>query len=434
MTSKSSLQNLLNILVNTPEAEKGALVYAILKSLREACNMFDQSALKEKQAAKELRDGLDKMLSANASLDADEEWEEEFADSSMDVNLDDEKSTTFVSSESKISIPEEDLDTPRGKIRANINNWNRTNAAWLKLPNIDPNKSDQVVHFVKAVAAIRANIKCNPGDSTEYIEKLDNFWSTAKDLFAQIDYFITSEFGTISDPIGEIIYTCRNRITERTAELLCPGIDYKGETLLKPTCLCILPVDAEYPMGHVNQDLASHWRGIFGEIDLLIKHVQMQRDVSAAIEGVNKNKVESIRDSRSAVLAELKRRADVLRATINKKDETIYRLATDYWRVEECFWSIFHDDDRPSGYSYFDRLRNRIQAWRTTLRRIVKFNIRDFSCGSDTLASVNKYIGNMILSPQKNIAPGTVIRELRPAIIVNVQSTSRMLKGRVIAT
>lgn len=434
MTSKSSLQNLLNILVNTPEAEKGALVYAILKSLREACNMFDQSGDKEKQAAKDLREILDQMLSANVTLDADEEWEEEFADSSIDVDLDDEKSTTFVSSESKMSIPEEDLDTPRGKIRANISNWNKSNDPWLKLPNIDPDKSDQVVHFVKAVAAVRANIKCNSAENSEYLEKLDNFWSNVKDLFVQIDYFINAEFGPISDVIGEVIYTCRNRITERTSELICPGIDYKGETLLQPTCLCILPVDAEYPIGHVNRDLPSHWRGIFGEMDILIKHVQMQRDVSAAIEGVNKNKVEHIRDSRSAVLAELRRRADVLRATINKKDETIYRLATDYWRVEECFWSIFHDDDRPSGYSYFDRLRNRVQAWRTTLRRVVKFNIRDFSCGSDTLASVNKYIGNMILSPQKDISPGTVTRELRPAIIVNVQSTSRMLKGRVIAT
>jgi hypothetical protein len=45
-------------------------------------------------------------------------------------------------------------------------------------------------------------------------------------------------------------------------------------------------------------------------------------------------------------MAELMRRSEVLESTIQKEDENLYRIATDYWRIEECFWSLFHDDNR----------------------------------------------------------------------------------------
>ena len=194
------------------------------------------------------------------------------------------------------------------------------------------------------------------------------------------------------------------------------------------------PLDADFPEDHMLSSHPSHWRGIFGELEILLEHIEMQKDAFCAIEGINKNKIEPIDKCQANLHSEVRRRGDVVQASIQKEGETIYRLATDYWRVEECFWSIFHDDDRPGGCSYFDRLRTRLQAWRTTLRRSLKFYIRDFACGIDSLASINKYIGNIILKRKKNVAPSTVIRELRPAIVVKDQGASRLLKGRVVST
>jgi hypothetical protein len=289
------------------------------------------------------------------------------------------------------------------------------------------------------VSALRDNILSNTFDEQATIlSNLDKHWEDAFSILKGAHYQITPPaFKEKGEPKGRLIYTSRARITEAEKELIVPGITHKEEILQDPIWIISIPMDSDFPSSHPNASLPTHWRGIFGELDLLLAHLEIQTNSYCAVESINKNKVETLDECRENLSPELVRRKDVLHSSLQKEEKSLYQLATNYWRVEECFWSVFHDDDRPPGCSTFDRLRNRVQAWRTTLRRILKFHIRDFAAGSDSLASINKYIGNIIITttPKKNIASGMVVRELRPAIMVKEdQGSNRVLKGRVIAT
>ncbi len=438
MVTRSSLEELLQSLIKTAESEKSALLHALVKSLREACNTIAlSSSPKVKNQAESAKSTLDRVLATTYSYvesNEDEEWEEEFAESSGDFDLEEGPGETFTASSRMISNLVEEANSAGGQLNQITNGWNRSMLPWMSLPSVNLQKPQDVIKFSKAAAALRSNLSCYTGnESTEYEDKFDQLWKKIIIALEEYGYQVTpQQFGPMARPVGKEIYTCRNRITVSENVLIVPGLSYQGNSLSTPATLVILPVDTEYPADHPSASLTPHWRGVFGELELLAQHVEIQTNAHSAIEGINKNQVDELTgETLTSVLNEIKRRAEVLRGTIAKDDETIYRLATDYWRVEECFWSIFHDDKR---VSYFDRLRNNLQGWRTTIRRSLKFNIRDFSCESDTLASVNKYIGNIILRPQQGTAPGTVIRELRPAILVKVQATSRLLKGRAIAT
>lgn len=472
MAPNSSLEVLLRTLLSTAEAEKKSILHSMLRALREACAIFYHSDFPgHQEMAKRVQEIFDSILSiapadtilassqptrgAPASSPGsgnsevtdvieEEEWEEEFVESGTfnesAVSSEEESEQPAPAPEKQHSkaAAQENVNTPQGSINRLLAKWNSSNAAWLKLPTLELADNNSVISFVCALVAVRSNMVSNNFDGqTEMLQKFDANWLQIVPTLKDAGFHFNPEnlADKAAQPAGKIIYTCRTRNSETEREMIAPGISLRDDILRDPVWVIALPIDNDYSSDHVYASLPSHWRGIFGETEALLEHLAIQPQAFCAVEGINKNRIDTLDECRAAVISELKRRLEVLYATILKGEgETAYRLATDYWRVEEFFWSVFHDDDRPSGCSYFDRLRNRLQGWRTVLRRVLKFHIRDFACGSDSLASINKYIGNIILQPQKNVAAGMVTRELRPAIVIKDQGTDRLLKGRVIAT
>jgi hypothetical protein len=443
VTSYSSLEALLQTLLNTPETEKGALLCSLLKTLREACGLFKQSSFSESQeAGKKVQEILDEILS-NAIETEEEEWEEdEFSDEDSNDFID---AIDTSQSRPNISIPtastiapvqvKEEPVEPEEPMLQLISEWNHSVDSWLQLPKINIDSETSIKNLVRVLSALRHNITSNTFENqANILSQYDSLWNKTIELLRSKNYSIVPESWDSSHVTGRIIYVCRPRITSMENELICPGINYADEILQDPIWLVNYPVDMPCPTVDSRSSLPNYWRGILGEFDLLLEHIQLQYNAFAAIEGINKNKVETLEESRDNLLSELTRRSEVLESTVQKDSESLYRLATDYWRIEECFWSIFHDDDRPNSCSIFDKLRNRLQSWRPVMRKNLKLHIRDFAPNSDSLASINQYIGNIIIKPKASVNPGTVLRELRPVIMVKVQNTNRVLKGRVIAT
>lgn len=467
----------MQILVNTPELEKKAVLQAILRSLRETCGLFRSSSFAAfQEVAKNAQQILDGIVAPSRSdtppeekvvekgLDAEAVEGEEFIESAAfgatsseveqieEISEDMERAETFVTtvmSQQKPGTSQEGGggssgkadktdNSSQGRMDRLIAKWNGSSAAWLKFPSVTLADSRSSLACILASAGTRTNLLSNNFEGqTEILKKFDDVWQQMTALFQDAGYQITpSNFASSSpDDSGKLVYTCRSRTTsDSEKELIAPAVEFQGKSLRDSVWAVVVPADSEFPSDQSHGNFPSHWRGILGELHILLEHLEIQPKAMSAVEGINKNRVEPLDDCRANIIAELKRREDVLLGTLQKGEETSYRLATDYWRIEEFFWSVFHDDDRPPGCSYFDRMRARLQGWRTTLRRILKLFIRDFACGSDSLASVNQYIGNIILQPQKNMPPGVVIRELRPAIMVKDQATNRLLKGRVIAT
>ena len=437
MTTKKTLESLLQTLVNTPEHQKGAILYSLLKAIKETCKLFDNSKYKDYQiAAKSALEILEEILSEDSQMESaefeEDDWEEEFAESaSQSVESVDQE----ISKPQLVKTTSQKTESENSIIQL-IKKWNSSTKNWMRLPEIDVNDHETAGQFVNSVTGLRSNILSNNFDNqSKYMSKLDQLWSDSAEILTKKNYSTCiSSLTNVGQAQGKIIYTCRNRITKPEEELISPGLVYNGEPVHDPVWVISLPPDMDFPPTNENADMPTHWRGIFGEVEILIEQLKIQDLGFSAIEGLNKNQVEKLETCRESIINELERRTEVLRASILKNTESPYRIATDYWRVEECFWAVFHEDERPSGCSIFDRLRTRIQAWRTTLRRYLKLHIRDFACGSDTLASINKYIGNIIIKPTPQVATGIVTRELRPAIMVKVQGATRLLKGRVIAT
>ncbi|HNZ65845.1 MAG: hypothetical protein KBC30_07205 [Planctomycetes bacterium] len=450
MTSYSSLESQLQTLINTPETDKVTLLCSLLKALREACVLFKQSSFSESQeAGKNVQEILDEILSGAIERE-EEEWEDEFADSgceefidAIDTSNPNLSISTYPSppktvTSSKPQTPSSsspELVVQRSPIGKLIYDWNSTSDSWLKLPELEMDSPESVYKIIQSMAGLRHNVLSNSFDNqASIITKYDTLWAEILNLFREQDYYVHPGSWDAEHVSGRIIYTCRTRINAIENELICPGLNCGDEILQDPIWVVNYPSDVNFPNTHPRKELPSHWRGIFGEIEILLEHIKLQNNTFAGIEGVNKNKVETLEESCDNVMAELMRRSEVLESTIQKEDENLYRIATDYWRIEECFWSLFHDDNRPSSCSIFDKMRNRLQSWRPIMRKNLKLHIRDFAPGADTLASINQYIGNIIIKPKQGTSPGTVIRELRPAIMVKIQNTSRVLKGRVIAT
>lgn len=434
MSINQSLESLLATLSNAPEPEKKDVFFSILKALREACGLFNNPVYSDYQdAARAIQKILDGILANEVS---DEEWEEEFVESGTHEEV--ELSETFVSTRPAVSVVQvEESNSPESKINRIISQWNSSNDSWLKMAPVSLKDSNSVIFFVRSTAATYSNIASNTFDNqSEVLNRFEQTWRLILEAFKETDYKVNPvNFNdTSAKPGDKVIYACRSRVAETEYELVSPGVWFQNNLLQSPVRVIAVSMDGEYPGHLATASLPSHWRGILGELDVFCEHLEMQIGAYCALEGINKNKVEPLEEYRSAIIAEVKRRAEVLQSTVQKKEESIYRVATDYWRVEECFWSVFHDDSRPTSCSYFDRLRTRLQSWRANLRRILKFQIRDFACGSDSLASVKQYVGNMILQPKPNTAQGIVIRELRPAIVVKDQAANRFLKGRVVAT
>ncbi len=495
MLSKDSVESLLQMLVNTPETEKGSVLYSLVKALRETCGLFKKSSPEYQQAAKRVQEILDSILSE--TIQAEEEWEDEFSESSSqeekpivqeksvaasdkfsisenffeeddaeEIELTSSQphpvvptppppppaSNTFVRTGGKTIIVRPENRTPTYKnaieeapsapppvetpLNKLLNGWNSSVGNWLKFPQAEFSNSTSIVKLVQSISAARNNILSNNfDDQSTILAKLDRLWESLVQLFQENRYrVVPNNFNNLSNPQGRLIYACRSRVTTPETELVCPAI-WQNDNLLKDSIWVLsYSPDGDFPSTASRSNLPSHWRGIFGELELLLEQIKIQTYTWAAVEGINKNKPEVMDETRDNLAEELSRRTEVLESTIQKDSDNLYHVASDYWRIEEFFWSLFHEDDRPVGCSVFDRLRNRLQSWRPALRRLLKFQVRDFACGSDSLASVNKYIGNIIISSKANTGPGMVIRELRPAIMVPVQGSNRLLKGRVIAT
>lgn len=315
--------------------------------------------------------------------------------------------------------------------------WNDTVKPWLKIaaPKADGDK--KYIAVVKSIAAVRSNISGAVNFTKaaraqmQHFSKCLNGW---RQQFARQGYEIYPEkFGNLGKPVGTVIYTSNPRISAAKTILVVPGLKKKQQVLLKPVSAVLLPTNVAFPSQHPHAKLSPLWRGILGELELLLKHLEIQKSVVCSIESIDRSSLVPVAKARKRIVEEIRRREASLRKTLEEKHSD-YQLATNYWRIEECFWGIFHDDERPQGYSFFDILRRRTQDWRGIIRRKHRIMVRDFIPHKENIGSINKEIGSMVLKRQEKMAPGTVLRQLRPAVMLREKNTTRTLTGRVMCT
>jgi hypothetical protein len=431
VNSDISLEALLQTLVNSPEEDKRALTRAAIGLLREVCNMYTKSSYpKFQRLAERARNILDQILIGKLEGSDEEEFLES-ADSAPATEISDsravEKSLKILEQEMKLSPLHELVGT-----------WNKEVEPWLQIALPKMESVVVIKSLIKGAAAVRSNLVSAAAVSRRFdkesLEKFDKYWGVWVEEIQRQGYVIfPDKWGRLGKIEGQPIYSCRPSITEEEIAIITPGLKKKDEVVSLPVSLVSLPADRAFPQGHPVEDLPVHWRAILGELELLIQHLEIQNSVMCAIEAVNKARVEPFAQCSLTILQEIKRRGDALRDALKNK-ESIYRLATNYWRVEECFWAIFHEDGRPRGYSFFDRIRRRVQSWHAIIRENDKLYVRNFDSSKDSLASANKYLGNIILENRQGVSPGTILRELRPAVIVKVNNATRLLKGRVVAS
>ena len=424
MDSRPPLENLLQTLVNSPEEDKRSLTRSAIGLLREVCSMhLSSNYSKFQDIAGKAREVLDQILVGKIET----EEEEEFLESGV-LAISEGQSPR---PSPEIIVEEED------SLHRLLREWNEKKEPWLQIPFPEGEDSHKIIKLVKNISGVYSNIysaskhsKAAKADLNEFEEQ----WQKIQEEISQLGYeTFPNQLGKVAKPVGEIIYSCRPRLSSIENIIVVPGIKKQEETLLSPLTLVSFPVQESFPPNHPDKDLSPHWRGILGMAEILLRQLEIQHSVVSAVESVNKIDIEPFSYCREPLFQEAKRRIKALRRAVTK-DQGIYRLATNYWRVEECFWGIFHDDGRPRGYSVFDRIRRHVQVWRTTIRKESKIYIRDFNSGRDSLGSIHKYIGNIILRSKQGLSPGIVLRELRPAILVKVNNATRLLRGRVIAT
>ncbi|WP_372369285.1 hypothetical protein [Candidatus Uabimicrobium sp. HlEnr_7] len=316
--------------------------------------------------------------------------------------------------------------------------WNKKVDKWFFIHLSEKEEIEQqLTSFVLRATDVRSNLasaSLSIKSLKEKLRRFDRYWKMLQEQAYQDSYEIfPQKYGRIPEAQGKVIYSFRPKAKSRENILIRPGLRKDDREIVTPITLVTLPKEGDLPEDYQDQDLPPHWCGILGEVDILLSYLDIQQNVYCSIETVNKGSVQPLQSCRENVITEIKRRREALKNAI-RSEETIYRIATNYWRIEECFWSIFHDDGRPKGYSFFDRLRRRLQSWRAYIRKENNIFVRDFSANNDTLTSINKYVGNVIFQNKRDVAPGTVLREIRPAVIVKVNKVTRLLKGRVVST
>lgn len=461
MSTPTSLEFLLQTLVNSPEEDKRSLTRSAIGLLREVCNMYTKSNYaKFQQTAESARHLLDQILLGK--IGGGEADEEEFLESgdfpvatpgSAQVGIP-KTASLQPTPENEITViepvspalKESSVTAMEGasvavSVSSNLHElvktWNSKVEPWLQITIPQAEGVDAIRILIEAASAVRSNLlsaTLTDDLNKEEVKRFEKYWRLWCQEIQNQGYDVTpSRFGRLNEAVGEVIYSCRPGLNQPEIALLVPGIQRKNELLVKPVSLVTMPAIASWPSDHSDRNFAPQWRAILGELELLVKHLKIQNSVVCAIEGINKNRVETLVQCKETILSEIVRRGDALRAEI-QDDKSIYRLATNFWRVMECFWAVFHDDDRPVGYSFFDRIRRRVQSWQTIIRQESQLYIRNFDSSHDSLSSVNKYIGNIILQSRQGIPPGSILRELRPAVIVKVNNVTRLLKGRVIAS
>ncbi|NUM37421.1 MAG: hypothetical protein HUU50_23020 [Candidatus Brocadiae bacterium] len=425
MNTEKSLESLLQTLVNSPEEDKRSLTRTAVSLLREVCNVhLNSSYIKFHSIAQATRSILDQILLGQIEGEA----EEEFLESGDFASQTPEPEPGPLPDKTEQMSPFCEL----------IQRWNSCIEPWLQI-TLPPAQGIQSVElFLKSTAALRSNLLSAASVARHFnkddVKLFETYWGLWIQEIQRQGYDVfPDKFGRMENIYGKVIYSCKPRLTQEEIVLLMPGIKQENKTILEPVTLITLPPEAPFPQDHPNKDLSPQWRAILGELELLLFHLEIQSSVVCAIEGINKNRLDPLVQCKESIINEIRRRGDALRNAI-KNRESIYRLATNYWRVEECFWSIFHNDERPAGYSFFSRIRRRVQTWHPVIRQIDQLYVRNFESGRDSIASINKYIGNIFLQTKQGVQPGTILRQLKPAVIVKVNNITRLLKGRVIAT
>ena len=316
-----------------------------------------------------------------------------------------------------------------------LSQWNSKVKPWLHV-RLSEKNTQKASLVVKAVAGMRSNLASavssgNLGKAE--LEFFNNCWTGWLKKWEEQGYQIVPGKWQLATPVGKTIYICSMRASKEKRSLLIPGVKKKGKMLLKPVSLVVLPLNSPLPPGHPDNDLPIHWRTILAELELLQLQITIQRTAVCGIEAIHRSALVPCRKYLDDLSKEIKRRSDTLRSTL-KSNASAYQFATDYWRVEECFWSLCHDDDRPFGCSVFDSLRQRVQQWRRPICKAKKMTIRDFIPGKETVAAINREISGMVLKRGSGVAAGTVLRQLRPAITVREKNSNRVLMGRVVSS
>ena len=225
MTTKKTLESLLQTLVNTPEHQKGAILYSLLKAIKETCKLFDNSKYKDYQiAAKSALEILEEILSEDSQMESaefeEDDWEEEFAESaSQSVESVDQE----ISKPQLVKTTSQKTESENSIIQL-IKKWNSSTKNWMRLPEIDVNDHETAGQFVNSVTGLRSNILSNNFDNqSKYMSKLDQLWSDSAEILTKKNYSTCiSSLTNVGQAQGKIIYTCRNRITKPEEELISP--------------------------------------------------------------------------------------------------------------------------------------------------------------------------------------------------------------------
>ena len=320
-----------------------------------------------------------------------------------------------------------------------LQNWNREADVWHKI-NSQYNlaSSKEAIAFVKTISAVRSNLiaALNLGKlPKEKMQVFQKCWTVWLSELKKAGYAMhPQQMGNLNKEVGKVIYCCSPRAQAKKMILVVPGLKKNGKLLLPPVTTVILPSNTPFPDHHKAKKFATHWRGILGELELLTIHARMQPQANCAIESLYRQKIVPITtENCQKIIDEIKRRKEVFERSLASQASN-YQIATNYWRIEECFWSLFHDDNRPFGHSFFDMLCKRMQDWRGFLARKHKIFAKDFVVKKDSLGAINSYVEGIILKKQNGVPQGKVLRQLRPALTLQEKQSKRTLKGRVIST
>ena len=239
-----------------------------------------------------------------------------------------------------------------------LQQWNNQVRPYLKI-HLPQNSSQKPVECLRAIAAIRSNLSSAARMSEMPEKDIQLFkacWASwKKEIEKEGLEVFPGSFGNLAAPVGKIIYSCSPRVSRQTNILIVPGLRKNKKIVSPPISLAIFPTAAPFPSKHPYRSFAPHWRGILGEMDLLLVHLDIQHAVMCGIEAIHKTSLIAVSKARETVVGEIERRRKTMADSI-QHETSAYQLATNYWRLEECFWGILHDDGRPQGYSFFDKI------------------------------------------------------------------------------
>jgi hypothetical protein len=316
-----------------------------------------------------------------------------------------------------------------------LKQWNGKVKQYLRV--VAPEEEKNPVVLLRAIAAVRSNLASACQWSEQGKDEMKKFavcWEIWRKELMRLGHEVyPDKFGSIATPVGRVIATASPRAEEANHILVLPGLKSKGKLVAEPVTVSILPAKQSFPSAHVFNKLPFYWRGILAEMDLLLWQLEIQNSFVCGMEAIHKTEIVPFAKNHEKITREIERRQQSLVDAVVSKMSN-YQLATNYSRVEECFWAIFHDDERPPGYSFFDIIRKRVQEWRPFVQRGHRIAVRDFIGKRDSLAAIHNYVNSMVLKKQTGVAPGIVLRQLRPALTVEENKVNRVLHGRVICT